>query len=729
MVSSSLAHKRNRFFLTRSGTNSQDSPRADNLTAYLLNYPSTDLDNKLAANAHSAASPDVVYCHYPFLTVSNIHSIPHQDVKFLDLQGCLRVPIRPMLDDLVQQYFLHIHSFLPLVNEGDFWELYPHVGGNPPKERLSLLLFQAMLFASCTFVPQSTVDALGFRDIRSMRATYLRRTELLYNLGTEPSPLVIAQATLLLSFTSLSSTKTPYTVWLSLAIENARLADAHLYANINAPSLRKHRSILKRVWWCCIMRDRSMALLLRRPVHITNEHFDFNACPLSAMDFVDEFDRSKVYNSATKERLAEILAQFAQLYITLTDILLLVFPPNGTWSSSREHNGGKYSLRRCRAALSRWYASAVSKLRNPGSNTVPATLSNDFQEIDYGSIVLYTNFLFMYYHTSRIALCHHEVLHLEDLQGRGCRNTSPTEQLSRIHETRHELQDATSALLKCHEDLVRQGLARWLPISAIGCTALPLVLNILNIKLSPPRENGPNIIKHHQGNTLIEMMKTYGPQYDGVDWVSEIVRHIVGLAQLVRPKVRSSNSTIYWTDIFAFRPSSYLRLVLTLDLSLSKGRLPQDSDFPHSLRGLCDVDISPLPEPALGDGKNYNENHSNGHGATHESQPDRPLCANSLRTEQFAPGADESVLVEIEQIYLHLAGVHSDTNISHSEGLEMSADSFPPGDLSLSSPDWFDRLLTDREQAGGLLEPLGYAHQGFASMATEEQNNRETSSS
>lgn len=78
------------------------------------------------------------------------------------------------------------------------------------------------------------------------------------------------------------------------------------------------------------MRDRSMALLLRRPVQITNEHFNFNICPLSAMDFADEFDQSKVYNSATKKRLAEILAQFVQLYNTLTDILLLVFPPNGT---------------------------------------------------------------------------------------------------------------------------------------------------------------------------------------------------------------------------------------------------------------------------------------------------------------------------------------------------------------------------------------------------------------
>lgn len=93
---------------------------------------------------------DVLYSYYPFLDVRNIQNVLPQDVSYLEMQGCFRVPTRTILDDFVKQYFLHVHPMLPLINEGDFWELY----GSAPADgdhrtKLSLLLFQAMLFASC----------------------------------------------------------------------------------------------------------------------------------------------------------------------------------------------------------------------------------------------------------------------------------------------------------------------------------------------------------------------------------------------------------------------------------------------------------------------------------------------------------------------------------------------------------------------------------------------------
>lgn len=94
---------------------------------------------------------DITYSYYPFLAISNLSSILPQDVNYLELQGCLRVPTRAVLDEFVQQYFLHVHTLLPLFNEGNFWELYCQqgVGGMPPRGRMSLLVFQAMLFATC----------------------------------------------------------------------------------------------------------------------------------------------------------------------------------------------------------------------------------------------------------------------------------------------------------------------------------------------------------------------------------------------------------------------------------------------------------------------------------------------------------------------------------------------------------------------------------------------------
>lgn len=125
--------------------------------------------------------------------------------------------------------------------------------------------------------------------------------------------------------------------------------------------------------------------------------------------------------------------------------------------------------------------------------------------------------------------------------------------------------------------------------------------------LSPANANTQVARKQQQLNVLIEAMKTYTPQYDGVDWVSEAIRHIINLAQLdpdpaghnpssAPPHSPSKQlaTTVDWTDILASHPSAYLRLALTVDLSLSKGRLPEERDFPVSLRGIFGAGSSPL---------------------------------------------------------------------------------------------------------------------------------------
>lgn len=98
-------------------------------------------------------------------------------------------------------------------------------------------------------------------------------------------------------------------------------------------------------------------------------------------------------------------------------------------------------------------------------------------------------------------------------------------------------------------------------------------------------------VKQHRLNILIEAMRTYQPQYDGVDYVSEAIRHIVNLAQLESMPdsahvVESGQSITEWTDILSTQPIVYLRIAMTLDLSFSKGRLPEESDFPMCLRGV-----------------------------------------------------------------------------------------------------------------------------------------------
>lgn len=124
----------------------------------------SDMSSDRASDRHRGINADmwptdrrpsatVLYSHLRFLSAGNIHMIPSQDVNYLESQGCLHVPMRPMLDDFVEQYFLHVHPLLPLVDEGDFWDMYSSQSSGRAAlddASLSLLLFQAMLFSSCT---------------------------------------------------------------------------------------------------------------------------------------------------------------------------------------------------------------------------------------------------------------------------------------------------------------------------------------------------------------------------------------------------------------------------------------------------------------------------------------------------------------------------------------------------------------------------------------------------
>lgn len=614
---------------------------------------------------------DVLYCHYPFLSFDKACDIQANDLNFLELQGCLRIPTRDLLCEFLQQYFLHVHPILPLVNERHFWDLYPDATRDLGTKPIPLLVLQAVLFASCTFVSPITVRKLGFSSTRSMRASYYRRAKLLYDFGSESSPLAIAQASLLLTFTSLSASGKPNMSWLSIAIENAKLAQAHLYASLPASSIPpEDRNLLKRVWWCCILRDRSTGLLMRRPILITKYHFDFASDPLCVTDLEDEFERSRVYAPETKRRLAEILAHWTKLTITLTDTLMLVFPLDDRQEVTSGMGSSILSqVQRCKSELDQWYNDVASCFSFAFSRTEshPSAQADSDVDKDHPSVVLYSRLMLMYYFTARVVLSHYELLQREMLQ-------SAFQTLPIIRGSRQELKDTAARIALCHHELVSRGLDRWLPVSAIGCTAFPLILHTLDTKLLPQSDNGQT---GNHFDALVQVMQTYQAQYDGVDWIREIVNNITNLSQVDELGSAVEDSATNFTDILAYQPDLYLRLALELDLSLQKGRLVDDEDFPVRLRGLSGANIIPLRSLVA----KYHSATTNLHDTIMpcpgrlESSSSFVFDEDYLLQEQFSPpGSHENVLEALEaEIYLQLAGGAADNDISSSDAtiLEM----------------------------------------------------------
>lgn len=114
-------------------------------------------------------------------------------------------------------------------------------------------------------------------------------------------------------------------------------------------------------------------------------------------------------------------------------------------------------------------------------------------------------------------------------------------------------------------------------------------------------------------------MREFRSQYDGADHVSDLVEKMVEQTELKSlieqshvetygltnraltpqrgskaagsPTNPSSNLIIRdWGDFLLHQPNRYLRLSLTIDFSLSKGRYPTDKDFPLSLQHVNSIE-------------------------------------------------------------------------------------------------------------------------------------------
>ncbi|KLP20386.1 cutinase transcription factor 1 beta [Fusarium fujikuroi] len=394
---------------------------------------------------------------------------------------------------------------------------------------------------------------------------------LLYDFSVEKSCIAIAQASLLLAHTHLiprciAGNKPLGSIWLGIAISYARVAKAHCYSSLRpnkdteVAKVQKLRNTLKRLWWCCIICDRLLPLTSRQSIKITPSNFSFSCSKLGSADLCDELYNFDVYDSTTKTLHAELLSRLVDLCVVLTDVLTVtsVLYNNPSWMlSGRMEVGKDASL--CQMELCRWYSS--------WSETKTTLDERMAEEISpSSSIILFKNLIEMYYHSARLSVCHYNILRSSLLP--------PSQSDTQLRRQSEDLQGSASR------------------VTDIGCTAFPLALQMIDVELLRPKkpaspEEGVKLTQKEQHvENILKQMKSYKKKYYITDWVMRAIRHVVELARQRSPAPMSTDddSPSSCLDMLKTRPSYYLRLVMTLDMSISNGRLPDECDFPPSLR-------------------------------------------------------------------------------------------------------------------------------------------------
>lgn len=196
----------------------------------------------------------------------------------------------------------------------------------------------------------------------------------------------MAQATLLMSyFSPMRNHPKANTYWLGIAIQLAKQAEAHRYET-KRDVTSEQRNDLKRLWWCCILRDRILPLGVRKSIQVTPLGFDLNTQkPLLLGDFESEFESSRVYDAITKRALAQRLVALCELAITLTDVLLILYPEKEPFAQLG-HNEPSNAVRTCKFELNTWFE----------KTTVECLTSPAISET-HESVLLYTNLMYLYY--------------------------------------------------------------------------------------------------------------------------------------------------------------------------------------------------------------------------------------------------------------------------------------------------------------------------------------------
>lgn len=146
---------------------------------HLLQSP-LDCDVEQEDSPKSTNLGTVDFNAYRFLKSDFLHTLPQDDIKYLEEQSCLRVPQRNILDEMVNQYFHNICPLLPLLNEAQFWRMYHsrmNASGVVESGCMSLFVLQAMLFISCSFVSCNHLRSLGFQSIHRARRCFYRRAK------------------------------------------------------------------------------------------------------------------------------------------------------------------------------------------------------------------------------------------------------------------------------------------------------------------------------------------------------------------------------------------------------------------------------------------------------------------------------------------------------------------------------------------------------------------------
>ncbi|KAJ9144528.1 hypothetical protein NKR23_g5888 [Pleurostoma richardsiae] len=140
---------------------------------------------------------------------------------------------------------MDIHDVLSIISHRQGYE-----------EQISLLLYQAILFASSAFVGLDDLAKAGYQDRKAARRAFFQKTKTLYDVNYESDHVVLVRAILLMSYWQESPDHDKNSShWVGVAISLAKNIGLHSDLSTNGLLTPRMLKLRRRIWWSCVMRD------------------------------------------------------------------------------------------------------------------------------------------------------------------------------------------------------------------------------------------------------------------------------------------------------------------------------------------------------------------------------------------------------------------------------------------------------------------------------------------
>lgn len=429
--------------------------------------------------------------------------LDQSDIDYLIKKGAFTVPDDELRDELLRTYIKIIHCFMPAI---DLDQLLDPIIRGDGHEPVSLLLFQAIMFASVIFVDSNLLRSRGFASRKAARKVFFNRVRLLYALDYEPDHLALLQSALLMTYWYDSPHDEKDTwYWMGIALSLAQVLGIHRDPDTLPISSREKR-LRRRIWWSCYIRDRLLALGIRRPARIRPRDFnvpmlkidDFNisqptpeqtafigACSLTA----PEADRRTV--------MCEICVELAKLCVCAGNILHTQYSVISNKSSSSgwyrtaavvpcRSDKQRSDLAKCDAELEGWLQSRKPTCRYsaPQSPAPHASASVGELSSDWGLNItrLHQALLYMIYLTVVGALHRPQALG-SSISGPDSPHNSASE-----NNSARKIKDAAIAMTRLGYDLQSENHLCYLSTSSIPAFLSATLVNLLDVRNSRNEE-------------------------------------------------------------------------------------------------------------------------------------------------------------------------------------------------------------------------------------------------